>query len=84
MNRTTIQIEQAVEQAKREIVSDAAMLMIPVSDLTCFADLHDHVDANEYCGIEAADLWFANAVIAALDEWIRSGQITRDITAGRY
>jgi hypothetical protein len=79
---TEERIEQMVEQAKDEILSDAAhMLAFPVPAITCFADLHDYCDANLYGGITAdteADIVMANEVQRRLDVWITSGQFVRD------
>lgn len=78
-------VEERVARGKREILADVASGRVPASAAT-FAELHDHVDANEYAGLtedwpdsdadpagmdERVDV--GNAVQDALDAWIRRG-----------
>jgi hypothetical protein len=72
-----------VERAKREVLADIAAGRVPVT-VTCFADLHDHVDANGYGG--AFEDWaspeegqtdefsaFWNRVQDEVDKWLKAG-----------
>jgi hypothetical protein len=78
----------AIIRGKAEIEEDietGVVVETNVTGITRFADLHDHVDANEYGGLteDAFSAAFpapgdfieaANAVQNALDEWIRAGR----------
>jgi hypothetical protein len=71
-----------VEVAKAEILADVARGVVP-ADVPSFAELHDHVDANEYGGgtesfdgsAEACAFW--NRVHDTLDAWIKAGALRR-------
>src|SRR5262245_10541187 len=70
----------AMERARREILEDVLSGRVPF-DVGSFAQLHDHVDANEYGWgfdqpIPLEDervLRFCNLVQEKLDQWIASG-----------
>jgi hypothetical protein len=71
-------ITAAIEDCKREILRDMTGDRI-AAPVTSFADLHDHVDANEYGGFadpaRRAD-WSTSDLIAvqdAIDAWLRDG-----------
>lgn len=52
-------ILRAISRAKREILDDMDSGRVP-RDVQTFADLHDHVDANEYGGL-CGDMWIERA-----------------------
>ena len=69
--------------AKEQILADLAAGLFAVEDIECFADLHDHVDANEYGRLEDVEassndqrLIICNRVQDALDRWIREGGLS--------
>lgn len=62
-----------IERGKREICADIAAGTVPV-DVTEFAELHDHVDANYYGGLFETDL--------DGDELLNVGIIVQDALAG--
>ena len=78
----------SVLRGKREILSDLRDGHFPVTAITCFSDLHDHRDANEYGGLCDAeylaawgiphDLELAAAarVQEELDGWIQEGGLS--------
>lgn len=72
--RTEAEIGQAVAEGKEEILADMQRALVPAT-LTAYAQLHDHVDANGYCGFasERADweLEDMNRVMDQLDAWLR-------------
>lgn len=55
-------LEQTIERMKAEILADIAGGRFLGEVITCFADLNDHVDANEYGGF--CEDQFADALIA--------------------
>ena len=66
-----------IEDAKREILADIQSHLVP-DTVERFAQLHDYVDANEYladgdCLDTDELLSAADAVVRALDAWLRSG-----------
>jgi len=80
-NTPAVRAQRVVDQAKDEILSDAAdHLMFKVSEITSFADLYEHVDANEYL-IEddqrrttpEENMLVTRTAAAALDAWIARG-----------
>lgn len=80
-------IATTVRRAKREILADMAIYVVPYT-VTSFGQLHDYVDANEYGGLcdpsfEFADvinpdtpegIANANQVQEILDEWLFNGR----------
>jgi hypothetical protein len=85
--RWRAKVDAAVERGKREIAADIAAGVVP-ADVTDFAYLHDHVDANEYGGL-CEDGWIegdaagdmsedtqeaANRVQAELHGWLKGGR----------
>ena len=80
--RIDTELGRAIADAKTEILDDVKRGIVP-RDVASFSELHDHVDANEYGGLCAErfdigfanDSEFANAMQAAVDEWIRSGGV---------
>lgn len=63
--------------AKAEILTDLRDGRFTADDITCFADLHDFVDANEYGDIPCEDpdemCAVGNAMQDTLDHWIKAG-----------
>lgn len=68
--------------AKEQILADLAAGRFDADDITTFADLHDHVDANCYGDLETMEagaasfdqfMVMANRVQDALDRWIKDG-----------
>lgn len=69
-----------VERAKKEVLADIASGRVPAS-VASFAELHDHVDANEYGGAceggfdgsdESTAFW--NRVQGEVDAWLKAGR----------
>jgi hypothetical protein len=68
------------ERVKREVLYDVVAGTVP-EEVSCFADLHDHVDANGYGGAflwtgdfrneHCTRLW--NRVQDGVDAWLRGG-----------
>lgn len=90
-------ILHATDWAKGDVMADVKAGRVPRS-VKNFSELHDYVDANGYGGAfdwpclpsEARDdtyqetfIGFWNAVQEAVDQWIISGQMLRDVAAGR-
>lgn len=71
-------VDTSVSIAQDQIQDDIRYGRFTAEEITCFADLHDHVDANMYGFITADDLDHGNAVQAALDAWIRGGGLRSD------
>lgn len=71
-------VDASVVTAKFEIRSDIVSGRFKATDIECFADLHDHVDANMYGNLDSNDLDHANAVQDKLDAWIRGGGLLPD------
>ena len=71
----------AISMAKDDILDDLAAGRYTGGNVRTFADLHDHVDANEYIPDDFTDPEVANTITDALDEWIRSGDWLRDYIA---
>lgn len=76
------QVRVHVERAKAEILADIDEGRVPATVHT-FSELHDHVDANEYGGLNAEtdpELWIplGNAVQAEVDVWLRAGRPDND------
>ena len=71
---------QIIDRAKREVLEDVREGVVPAAISRAF-ELHDFVDANEYGGLcednfgddSDTNVDNANAVFAALDQWITSG-----------
>lgn len=71
-----------VERCKAEILADIASGRVPAA-VAFFAEMHNHVDANEYGGacegeVDAADQAqadFWNRVHEAVDAWIKTGAL---------
>lgn len=82
-------LEAAIDRAKREILDEVQAGRFVGSQITCFADLHDHMDANTLGGLADDDfpldgdeqIEFGNALQAALDEWIKNNGMTDGIEA---
>lgn len=72
------------EKGKNEIIADVLIGVLPL-DISSFSDLHDHVDANEYCGFCAdgytasEDCVFENEVQTMLDNWIKSFAFSEEL-----
>jgi len=77
---TDAKLNDAIDRAKGEILSDVAKGKVP-STVESFGELHDYVDANEYGGLCDPDLYadedteFAQAVQEAVHGWITAGSI---------
>jgi hypothetical protein len=85
MTTTNDDIRPAVERAKREILADIEAGKVPAT-VAGFAELHDHVDANEYGGaceggwwdgteaerLEAMEFW--DRVQDRVDQWLKAGR----------
>lgn len=76
------EIDEAVEQAKREILDDLGTAVSSQADkmpltVSTFSDLHDYVDANEYAGLTITrSEWTLGDVIEVQDrvnDWLESG-----------
>jgi hypothetical protein len=73
----TVKLHAAI--AREQILDDIAAGVVP-DTVTCFADLHDHVDANEYGdtdSIEAVSgdqhVLIVNRMQDSVDRWLRDG-----------
>lgn len=82
-------MKSAVDIGKEQIRADLAEGRFPADAITCFGDLHDWVDANEY-GPDFADYgddrleerWrVITAMQDDLDRWIKAGGL-RDMRCG--
>lgn len=71
-------VDDAIAQGKAEILEDISSGVVPVS-ISCFSELHDYVDANEYGGLTGSEFSLdeMNSVQEALDEWLRSGALRK-------
>lgn len=83
------ELEERTERAKAEILADIERGIMP-ADVATFADLHDHVDANEYGGLceepfyslirdeedDPSEASWAFGVLLqdAVDGWLRGGR----------
>lgn len=78
-------IDRIVTTAESEILADIAAGRVPETAGT-FAELQDHVDANEYGGLcdpaRAADVEHADVITiqTRLDTWLRAGRPTQRST----
>lgn len=87
----------AIAKAKAQILEDVQAGEYAVTGpngVKCFADLHNHIDANTLGGLADDDfplegeqqIEFGNALQSALDRWIREGGFSRWLEAanGKY
>ncbi|WP_152185854.1 hypothetical protein [Segeticoccus rhizosphaerae] len=68
-------ITSAVKRGQWEILDDVLAGLLPPS-VESFAELHEHVDANEYAGLCDGDcppevFAAAGEIQTALDQWLR-------------
>lgn len=72
-------LDLAIKRAKTEILNDIETGRVPAT-VTRFAELHDHVDANEYGGLCERDVdidslvGFGNELQRQVDLWLRAGR----------
>lgn len=88
-NTNTPQVEdkylERYTRAQREILQDVREGIVPAT-VSCFSDLHDHVDANKYGGFtedgyQISHEWeFECYVQHNLSIWIQGGGITKALT----
>jgi hypothetical protein len=73
LRASRVQIEDAVAEAKLEILNDIANGTV-AADVKDFSDLHEYVDANGYGGFfERRSNWYTEdieAVQSDLDAWL--------------
>lgn len=68
---------ERVKLGKKQIMRDLKYERFDLTEISCFANLHNHVDANYYGGFftseESINIDTINTVQSCLDMWIKGG-----------